>query len=53
MTNKLVRILICGTVLGLATAVVHSQSGEWRSYSGDPGSRKYSRSTLSRIKAGE
>jgi glucose dehydrogenase len=42
MTNKLVRILICGTVLGLATAVVQSQSGEWRSYSGDPGSRKYS-----------
>jgi len=42
MTNKLVRILICGTVLVLATAVVHSQSGEWRSYSGDPGSRKYS-----------
>jgi quinoprotein glucose dehydrogenase len=42
MTNELVRILICGTVLGLATTVVHSQSGEWRSYSGDPGSRKYS-----------
>jgi quinoprotein glucose dehydrogenase len=42
MTNTLVRILICGTVLGLGTAVVHSQSGEWRSYSGDPGSRKYS-----------
>ena len=42
ITNTLVRILICGTVLGLATAVVHSQDGEWRSNSGDPGSRKYS-----------
>ncbi len=42
ITNTLVRILICGSVLGLATSLVHSQSGEWRSYSGDPGSRKYS-----------
>jgi quinoprotein glucose dehydrogenase len=42
ITNKLVRILICGTVFGLAAAAVHGQGGEWRSYSGDPGSRKYS-----------
>jgi quinoprotein glucose dehydrogenase len=34
--------LIATAICALATATVRAQNGEWRSYSGDPGSRKYS-----------
>jgi glucose dehydrogenase len=33
--------LLVTFVCALGTATVQTQSGEWRSYSGDPGSRKY------------
>jgi len=41
-TSTLALWLIATVVCALVTTTVRTQNGEWRSYSGDPGSRKYS-----------